>query len=340
MKKLPTVVITNRVHAPVIDRIAGHAHVVANSGLDPWPKAELLAKLSEADAAITFMPDRVDEALLEQCPKLKMIACALKGYENFDNSACSKRNITVTVVEDLLTEPTAELAIGLMIAIGRHIVPADHEIRAGRFAGWRPKFYGTGLAGRTIGFVGMGAIGRAIAQRVQGFRMHSVYQDIRRLEADMEYNLGLEWVSFDEVLRVADYVMLCLPLTESTKHIINAATLRRLKPDAFLINPARGSLVDEAAVAAALRTDQLAGYAADVFEMEDLARVDRPTQLNATLAADRTRTLLTPHIGSAVQDVRLRIEFLAADAVLAFLAGRTPKGIVNKAPLAAKTTDA
>jgi phosphonate dehydrogenase len=162
----PLVVITQRVHQEVLDFLGGHFRVWSNEKPEPLPAAELLLRASEAEALMVFMPDRIDEEFLRHCPHLKVIGAALKGYDNFDVEACSRRGIWFTIVPDLLTVPTAELVVGLMIALARKILPADRSIREGRFAGWRPRFYGLGLEKGTAGIIGLGDVGRALARRL------------------------------------------------------------------------------------------------------------------------------------------------------------------------------
>lgn len=321
-------VVTSPVFSDVLDRLSAQCDVLMNPGPDPWPAAVLTHNLAVAEAMIAFMPDRVDDATLDAAPRLRHIACALKGWDNFDVAACARRGILVSVVEDLLTIPTAELAVGLMVALGRHLQSADASIRARGFNGWRPTFYGTGIAGRTLGFVGMGAIGQAIATLLRPWGATMLYHDARALTDTTEAALGLRRVSLDKLLPEADWIVLALPLTPATLHIIDESRLGQIKLGALLVNPARGSLVDEAAVAAALAAGRLAGYAADVFECEDWARSDRPAGIHPQLLAS-SRTVLTPHLGSAVVEVRNRIEHAAADNVLAVLQGRKPKGCLN-----------
>lgn len=329
MHQRPVVVVTNWVHADVLDRLHPVAEVIANTTRAPWPRAVLATHLAHADAVIAFMPDHVDAAFLAAAPRLRLIAGALKGYDNFDIAACTARGVRVTIVDDLLTEPTADLAVGLMIAVGRHILHGDRDLRSGPYAGWRPRLYGAGLAGARVGFVGMGAIGRAIARRLGGFGCDLRYHDARPLPDATEHALGLRRAALEsELLPDSDCVVLALPLTPATLHLFDAARLARMKPGAMLINPARGSLVDEAAVAAALASGHLGGYAADVFECEDWARADRPAAIHPGLLAS-DRTVLTPHLGSAVDDVRRAIAHAAVDSVIALLEGRTPPGCVN-----------
>ena len=188
--------------------------------------------------------------------------------------------------------------------------------------------YGSGLAGSTVGIVGMGAVGRAVAQRLRGFDLRLLYCDRRPLAEDAA--LGLEACGFEALLAESDFVVLALPLSPDSVDIVDAASLARMKRGSYLINPARGSLVDEEAVADALAAGQLAGYAADVFEMEDWARPDRRRSIPKRLLDDRERTLLTPHLGSAVDDIRRRITMEAAQNIVQVLNGQRPSGAINE----------
>jgi len=313
------VVATNRVFAETRALFDGQAEFVAPEGETPLSGASRVAALAEAQGMMAFMTDRVDAALLSGCPRLQVIGAALKGHDNIDLVAAERAGVTVCIVPDLLTVPTAELAIGLMLALGRHIVAADRTIREAGFAGWRPRFYGTGIAGMTVGIVGHGAVGRAISARLAGFECRILTHDPSR---------GDPTDGLDTLLGVSDWVILAAPLTPANVHLVDAAALARMKPGALLVNPARGSLVDEAAVADALEDGRLAGYAADVFECEDAMNPQRPTEISARLASVGAPTVLTPHIGSAVERVRREIERAAATAILDALAGRAPAGRV------------
>ena len=323
------IVITNRVHQAVLDVLAPRFDVVANPEAAPWPRARLLVQAADARALIAFMPDQVDEAFLAACPRLVLIAAALKGYDNFDVAACTRRGVRLTIVPDLLTAPTAELAVGLTIALARHLLTADAHVRSGRFDGWRPTFYGSGLDGSTVGIVGMGALGKAIAARLVGFGCRLHYADPRSLDAASERRLGVTAMPLDALLAASDFVLLAAPYQPGSHHLIDRAALARLKPGAYLVNPARGSLVDEAAVADALASGRLAGYAADTFEMEDWARPDRPAAIAPALVADRARTVLMPHLGSAVAATRLAIELEAANNLIRWQDGAPLVGCVN-----------
>lgn len=329
MTRRPKVVVTNWVHDAVLDFLAQRFSVEANREREPWPDWELRSRAADAEAMMAFMPDRVDAEFLDACRGLKIVAGALKGYDNFDADACAERGVWLTVVPDLLTEPTAELAVGLTISLARNLLAGDRYIRDGEFEGWRPLFYGTGLSGATVGIAGMGAVGRAIAERLQGFRVRMIYNDAKRLPAAEEKKLAVEFASFDDLLANSNFILLALPLTPETTHIIGRDALKKVRPGTYLVNPARGSLVREEAVADAVECGRLAGYAADVFEMEDWARTGRPPSVSFRLRQYQDRTAFTPHLGSAVDGVRLEIAMAAARSIVDCFEGREPEGAVN-----------
>jgi len=327
----PKIVIGHRVFAETLAALTPHGQVVAPSDADALSPERLAQELADADAWMAFMPDRADAAALERRPRLKLIAGALKGWDNFDLQACTRRGVWLSVVPDLLTEPTAELAIGLMIGLGRHVREGDHLVRAGGFQSWTPRLYGLGLAGARVGYVGMGAIGQAIARRLAAFGAVQRYVDPLPLNPQAEATLGLAHEpKRDDLLGWSDYLVLGAPLTPHNLHTIDAAALSKVRPGCRLINLARGSLVDEAAVLAALQDGRLGGYAADVFEMEDWARPDRPRAIAPGLL-NHPATLFTPHLGSAVVAVRRAIEQRAADNILDVLNGRVPRDALNPA---------
>jgi phosphonate dehydrogenase len=323
----PKVVVTNWVHPEVVAFLAAAADVEANSTREPWPAEEVRRRARDADAILAFMTDRIDVDFLAHCPKLKVAACALKGYDNFDLAACTERGVCVTIVPDLLTAPTAELAVGLAIALGRKIREGDRHVRSGAFSGWRPHFYGTGLANSTAGILGFGAVGRAIARRLSGFGCRILWTD--RQQPGNEAIADACRVALDELLAESDFLFAAVPLTPDTLHLIDQAALARMKPGALLVNAGRGSVVDEAAVAAALAEGRLGGYAADVFEMEDWARPERPRMIAQALLADEARTVLTPHLGSAVNRVRHDIAMTAAHDIVVVLRGGAPANAIN-----------
>lgn len=325
----PTVVVANWVHDEVTAYLSGHAEVVGNPTRVPWSGDELRARCRDADALIGFMTERVDEAFLAACPRLRIVACALKGFDNYDVEACTRHGVWITIVTDLLTAPTAELTVGHLIALGRNMPAGDRLVRGGGFPGWRPTLYGAGLDGSTVGLVGAGALGRAVARRLAGFRSQLLYWDCAPLAPDQEDALRLTAVPLDELAARSDFVCVCVPLNDASYRLVGARFLARMKPGACLVNTARGSVVDEEAVADALESGRLAGYAADVFEMEDWARPERPSVVSARLRALPDRTFFTPHLGSAVDRIRRDIAMQAAQDVVEVLLGRRPPHAIN-----------
>ncbi|WP_284179858.1 NAD(P)-dependent oxidoreductase [Rhabdaerophilum sp. SD176] len=334
MADLPLVVLTNRTFPETRAMFEGRAHVVANDGIEPWPRARLLEEVRKASGLMAFMTEQIDAEFLEACPELRIIGAALKGYDNIDVEAARQRGVMVTIVPDLLTEPTAELAIGLAIALGRRVLEGDALVRGGDFAGWRPRLYGRGLHGSTVGILGFGKVGQVIARQLEGFGCRILASDLSPVAA---VATSVEFATPEHLLEVSDFVFLALPLADATVGMIGASELARMKPGAFLINPARGSLVDESAVADALEAGRLGGYAADVFAFEDWARDDRPLRIDQRLSQPGARTVLTPHIGSATVSARRMIEAAAARSIVQGLAGEIPDGLVTPLEQLGKT---
>lgn len=324
----PRIVIAQPIDGDIAADLGRLGPVHRHSGPEPMTRADLAEACREAEALMAFMTECIDAEMLDACPRLKIVAGALKGSDNIDVAACSRRGVTVTVVPDLLSEPTAELALGLMIAVARNVLPGDRHVRAGAFRGWRPRHFGGSIQGATVGVVGAGAIGQAVLRLLRGFHCSRLYYDTRALPISDEVALEARRVTLEALAELSDFVVLALPLTAETRGLVDAAFLERMKPDAYLINPARGSLVIESDVARALADDRLAGYAADAFETEDLARRDRPDGVEPGLLASN-RTVLTPHLGSAVRTVRRAIAREAADGIIAVLQGASPKGAIT-----------
>lgn len=326
----PVVFVTNRVHREVIAFLEEFAEVEANPSVDPFPREAFFEKAARANGMMVFMNDSLDAAALDRCPKLRIVAAALKGCDNFDVAACTKRGIWFTIVPDLLTIPTAELTIALMLGLARKVLAGDRVVRSGAFAGWRPILYGAGLSGSTAGIVGMGNLGRAVAERLAALGVNILYADPAALPVSIERILSAARVELNELAARSDFVVVLAPLAPDTLHLFDAAMLARMKPGSFLINVGRGSVVDEQAVANALKSEHLAGYAADVFEMEDWARSGRPMSVCADMVAQTDKTLFTPHLGSAVRETRLEIEVRAARNIAEALAGRRPPDAINE----------
>lgn len=272
--------------------------------------------LEEAEALLCLLTDRVDAELLERAPRLRIVANAVVGYEHVDREACRARGIIVTNTPDVLTDATADLAFALILAAVRGLTPAERSLRAGEFHGWGFWDYlGGDLAGKTLGIFGMGRIGRAVARRAAPFGMRVIYHSRTRHSARDEAELGAEWVDFDGLIARSDVLSLHAPLTPRTRHVIDTDVLRRMRPGSFLINTARGALVDEAALVDALRDGPLAGAGLDVYEREPIIH---PGLL------DLPNVTLLPHVGSATRETRTRMAVLAARNVHAVLTGQPP----------------
>ena len=281
------------------------------AGPEGWRDA-----LADAEALLCLLTDRVDAELLERAPRLRIVANAVVGYEHVDREACRARGIAVTNTPDVLTDATADLAMALILSAVRGLPAAERSLRAGQFHGWGFWDYlGGDLNGKTLGIFGMGRIGRAVARRAAPFGMHVIYHSRTRLPADDEAALGAEWVDFDGLIARSDVLSLHAPLTPQTRHAIDADALRRMRRGAYLVNTARGALVDEAALVDALREGPLAGAGLDVYEREPAIHPGLLELPNVTLL---------PHVGSATRETRTRMAMLAARNVHAVLTGSPP----------------
>lgn len=281
------------------------------AGPDGWRDA-----LADAEALLCLLTVRVDASLLDQAPRLKVVANAVVGYEHVDVAACRARGIVVTNTPDVLTDATADLAFALILSAVRGLPGAERSLRAGEFHGWGFWDYlGGDLAGKTLGIFGMGRIGQAVARRAGPFGMRVVYRSRTRLTADAEAALGAEWVDFDALIARSDVLSLHAPLTPDTRHAFDAGVLRRMRPGSFLVNTARGALVDEAALVEALRDGPLAGAGLDVYEHEP--------RIHPGLL-ELPNVVLLPHVGSATRETRTRMAMLAARNAHAVLSGRPP----------------
>lgn len=324
------VVVTHWVHPEVTAYLAGFCDPVLPSEAEGvWPPRQVAELAATADGLMTCMADSIGADFLAGCPRLRVISATLKGYDNFDAEACARRGVWLTILPDMLTVPTAELTVGLAIGIMRQIARADQYVRNGDFAGWRPLFYGSALHGATVGFVGMGQVGQAVAARLRAFEARIIYHDSRPLPADLASHLSAARLGLPGLLAASDVVLVLLPLTTATRYLINAAALAAMRPGAFLVNAGRGSVVDEEAVADALEGGLLGGYAADVYAMEDWALPGRPADIPRRLL-NQPRTLFTPHLGSAVDEVRRRMSLEAARQVEQALSGQRPDYAVNQ----------
>lgn len=280
-------------------------------GPERWEEA-----LDGAEALIPLLTVRVDAALLERAPRLRVVACPTVGHDHVDLAACRSRGVAVTHTPGVLTEATADLTWALVLATVRGLPAAERSLRAGEFRGWGFWDYlGGDLHGRTLGIFGMGRIGRAVARRAAGFGMRIRYTSRTRLPEDEERVLRAEWTTWDDLLSGCDVLTLHAPLTPETRHVVDAGALRRMRPGSWLVNTARGPLVDEAALAEALRDGRLAGAGLDVYERE-------PEVHPALL--ELPNVVLLPHVGSATRGTRTRMAVLAARNAHAVLSGLAP----------------
>lgn len=322
MPETPRVFVTRRLPVAGLAALGSAGLTVdVRQADDPIERHELLERVRGAVAVITLLTDPVDETLLEAAgPQLRIVANYAVGYDNIDVAACSRRQVAVSNTPDVLTEATADQAFALLLSVARRVREGHELVASGGWTGWQPlQLVGREVGGATLGIVGMGRIGRAVARRGAGFGMRLLYHNRRRDEA-AEAELGARYVTLEELLATSDAVSLHTPLTEATHHLIDAAALARMKATAILVNTARGAVVDEAALVAALRDGTLWGAGLDVFEHEPAVHPGLLELPNVVLA---------PHLGSATESSRTAMARLASEAVLAALDGRAAGNVLN-----------
>ena len=299
-----------------IELARSRAEVDLHTGDDPLPKAELMARLKDKEGLVCQITDTIDAEVLGAAARLKVVANVAVGYNNIDVAAAHRRGIVVTNTPDVLTDTTADFAWALLMATARRVVEADGYVRAGKWHRWEfLRLLGGDVHGKTLGVIGFGRIGRAVARRALGFDMRVLYCDTVRAAAATEAELRATFVDKAVLLRESDFVTLHSLLTPETRHLIDAEALRAMKPSAYLINAARGPIVDEAALVRALTERWIAGAGLDVFEAE-------PTVHPGLLGLDNV--VLAPHIASASEATRHKMATLAVENCLAVLDGRPP----------------
>jgi glyoxylate reductase len=310
----PTVVVTRPVPEKALEMLRARADVIVGPGDPPLPTAEEVASLvRDAEIIYTLPANPLTGSAIRGAPKLRMIATMGTGYDNIDLAAARLRKIPVTFAPGILDETTADGLFALLLATARRLPEAERFLRAGKYRGWTPfLFLGVDVYEATLGIVGMGRIGRAMAKRAMGFRMKILYTDAARNEA-AEKEFGARFVPLDELLAQSDFVTLHVPLLPETRHLIDARRLAQMKRTAILINGARGPIVDERALAEALRDGVIAGAGLDVFEGEPKVE---------PLLLERENAVLVPHIASASERTRVRMAVRAAENILAFLDGK------------------
>ncbi|WP_448253225.1 2-hydroxyacid dehydrogenase [Ottowia oryzae] len=308
----PRILISRAIFPQVVDRLASHFDVESNQADDLWSPQDIARRLQGKQGALTTGSERVDAALLAQCPGLKICANMAVGYNNFDLPAMTAAGVLATNAPGVLTETTADMGFALMMAAARRITEGEHYLRAGQWDRWAyDMLIGQDVHGATLGIIGMGRIGQAIARRgALGFGMKVLYHNRSRLPEADEAAVGAQYVSKQELLQRADHVVLVVPYSAESHHTVGAAELALMKRTATLTNIARGGIVDDHALAHALQTGQIAAAALDVFEGE-------PKVIPELLAC--TNVVLTPHIASATVPTRLAMANLAADNLIDFL---------------------
>ena len=308
----PKILVTRAVFPDTIERLGAHFDVEANQADEEWSAEQLIARLQGKQGAFTTGSVRIDAALLDACPDLKICANMAVGYNNFDVAAMSARGVLATNAPDVLTETTADFGFALLMATARRITESEHFLRAGQWKKWAfDMFAGSDIHGSTLGIIGMGRIGQGIAKRgAHGFGMNVLYHNRSRLGPALEAECKARYVGKEELLRTADHVVLVVPYSAASHHTIGAAELALMKPSATLVNIARGGIVDDAALAAALKHRQIAAAGLDVFEGEPSVHPDLLTVPNV---------VLTPHIASATVPTRMAMANLAADNLIGYL---------------------
>jgi lactate dehydrogenase-like 2-hydroxyacid dehydrogenase len=296
-------------------------HVEENETGGGWGKEEFRRRIADKDGLLISGADRIDGPLLDAAPRLKVVCNVSVGYNNIDLAACTARGVLATNTPDVLDETTADLTWALLMAAARRLPAAERFLRAGEWEGWKSDaFMGVDVHHATLGIIGLGRIGHAVARRARGFSMKVIYHNRHRLPLKTEQELGVKYVTFARLLREADFISLNLPYSREVHHLIGAKEIARMKPNAVLVNAARGGLVDDAALIAALKSRRIAAAGLDVFENE-------PKFNPGFLELDNVA--ISPHIGSATRATRVAMFQLAIKNLVAALSGKRPPSLLN-----------
>ena len=284
------------------------------------PREEVLRRIRDKEGLICLLTEKVNDELLQAAPRLRIAANVAVGFDNIDVAACTKRGVVATNTPGVLDETTADFAWTLMMAVARRLGEGEALARSGNWKGWDlDQLVGTDVWGKTLGIVGFGRIGRAMARRASGFQMRVIYTDAVRAPAEVEKELRAEYREMNALLAESDFISVHTPLLPETRGLFDAAKFRRMKRAAFLINTARGPVVDEAALVAALERGEIAGAALDVYEKEPVIHP----------GLKRSNVVLAPHIASASLETRTKMACMAAENVIALLQGRRPANVLN-----------
>jgi gluconate 2-dehydrogenase len=317
----PKILVTREVFDETLEYLAQHCEIESNQEDVPLTATALAQRLADKDGVMCCLTDRIDGALLGAATRLKVVANIAVGYNNIDVAACTARGVMATNTPGVLDDSTADLAWALMLAAARRLTEVESYIRAGEWTGWRLKqWLGIDVHHATLGIVGLGRIGQVIAKRASGFDMRVLYHNRKPVAKEVEARLNATYVTMGDLLAQSDFVILQVPYSPQTHHLIGAAQLKSMKRTAILINSTRGGVVDDAALIAALKAGTIRGAGLDVFENEPRLHPDFLTLRNVVLA---------PHIGSSTEATRRAMAMTAAKNLVAAFAGKTPPNLLN-----------
>ncbi len=318
MKKI---FISSKIPKIAYDKLSKNYEVTMHDDISVLSKDEIIEGIKGKDALLCILSDKIDKDIIESNKELKIIANYGAGFDNIDIATASKYNIHVSNTPKISTISTAELTLALMLGIARRVVEGDKITRAGQFTGWAPLYQlGTELAGKTLGIIGMGNIGKAVAKRAKAFDMNIIYNNRSQLAKEVESELGVKFVSQEDLIENSDFISLNLSYNPSLHHLFNEGTFKKMRSNAFLINAARGPLIDEKALLEALKNKVIKGAALDVYEFE-------PSVTKGLEELDNI--ILTPHIGNATVEARSGMAEIAADNIIDALSGLRPRNKVN-----------
>ena len=317
----PRILVTREVFSEVLDFLNNHFDVTPNQTDTPMSPEALARALADKQGALTTLSERIDDALLAKCPQLKAVCNIAVGFNNIDLKACHARGVMATNTPGVLDDSTADFTWALILATARRVTEAEYYVRAGKWTGWKLKqFLGTDVHHATLGILGMGRVGQAVARRARGFDMTVLYHNTRRLSAEVEKSCHAAYVSLDDLLARSDILTVHTPYSPATHHLLGAAQIAKMKPGAILINAARGGVVDDAALIAALQQGKISGAGLDVFENEPALHPDFLKLANV---------VLTPHIASSSEATRRRMAMLAAENLVAALTTGKPPNLLR-----------
>jgi len=318
---LGRVLVTRRIPDPALDLLMKECEVEINEEDRVLDKEEIIRRVRDKNALLCMLTDHIDTQVMDEGRNLQVIANNAVGYDNIDVAAATARRIPITNTPGVLTDTTADLTWALLMAVARRIAEADRFVREGKFKSWSPMLLlGHDIHRKTLGIVGFGRIGFAVARRAVGFKMCILYSDVQKANASLEEETGAQYVSLEILLRESDFVTLHVPLNPGTIHLIGEKQFKMMKKTAYLINTSRGPVIDEKALVKALKNDDIAGAGLDVYEKEP--------QITPELLK-LNNVVLLPHIGSASWETRTQMALMAAENVLAVLRGLTPPNLVN-----------